>query len=166
MSVKISISDCVAGWQKLSSFSKINSVVWEWFVTSSAIDYISTNKIFGSTWSDRRAESLNLPKNVRILIQSLLAERSEIVECTLFIKVILEYKFSWNSRLWLLYSLTFKRFHWRHWSWLCLHRHIWCHSILSSEHWYWVLSTKCLLLIRNCFFILCIWEWFFHTFTY
>jgi len=165
MSVKVSVSDGVTSWQKLSSFSKINSIVWEWFITSSAINYSSTYEIFGSTWSNWWTERLNLSKNVRILIQSLLTKRSKIVKGTLFIEVVLEYELGGNSTLLIFYSLwlVFIRFHWWHWSWFCLHCHAWCHSILTSEHWHWILTTKCLRLRLFLMRISC--EWIFEILT-
>ena len=63
----VSVADRVASWQKLAALSKVNSVVGEWFVTSSAVDNSSPNDVLRLARANRGAKGLNLADAVRVL---------------------------------------------------------------------------------------------------
>jgi hypothetical protein len=48
----ISVSKGVASWQKLSLLTEVDAIVGEWLISSSAVDHLSSNEIFGSTGAD------------------------------------------------------------------------------------------------------------------
>ena len=70
----ISVSDRVASWQKLSLLSKVDAKVGEWFVSSSAVDHLSSNEVLRSTGSNGGAEAYDLPDGVGVLPEPSLAE--------------------------------------------------------------------------------------------
>ena len=48
----ISVSKGVASWQKLSLLTKVDTIVGEWFISSSAVDDLSSDEVLRSTRSD------------------------------------------------------------------------------------------------------------------
>ena len=70
----ISVSKRVASWQKLSLLTKVDAKVGEWFVSSSAVDDLSSNKVLRSTRSNGGAEAYDLPDGVGVLPEPSLAE--------------------------------------------------------------------------------------------
>ena len=89
MGCRVAVPDSVAGRKQCSALTKVNTEVGEGFVLSSGVCSNSADKEVDCSRSNRGGEGLDLTDLVRVLPQALLAERSEEVECTVFVKVIL-----------------------------------------------------------------------------
>ena len=81
----------------MSTLAEIKAEVGEWLVAGSHVEDLASNNIFRSSRADGAAECLDLSNGVRILIEALLSEGTKEEKSSLFVKVLLEYKFVWAS---------------------------------------------------------------------
>ena len=120
----ISISKGVASWQKLSLLTKVDAIVGERLISSSAVDNLSSDEVLRSTRSDGRAEGYDLPNGVRVLPKPSLAERAKVEQSTFLVEVRLEKELVWSV---LKISLSIHELlavwlHWWNWPTAWLHR--------------------------------------------
>jgi len=114
----ISVSNRVTSWQKLSLLSKVDAKVGEWFVSSSAVDHLSSNEVLRSTGSDRGAEAYDLADSVGVLPEPSLAEGPKIEQSSFLVEVRLEKELVWpvlkiSLRI---HELLAMWLHWWNWS--------------------------------------------------
>lgn len=96
MSRRVAVADSVASRQEGPTFAEVDTEVREGFVLSSAVGRHSPHKHVDSARANGRSEGLNLAKLVRVLPESLLAERAQIVDSSVLIKVVLIEEFGWS----------------------------------------------------------------------
>lgn len=136
----------------MSAFTKINTIIWERFITCAAVYYLSSYYVFWFTGPNRWGKSLNLTNCMWILPETSFSERTKIVKSTFFIEMTLENKFI-RSVVKISLSvneLLTMRLHW--WNWTT-----WGFQMCSAESWIFSVGTR-----SYCFWktvILGYWLW-------
>ena len=99
----VAVTKCVESWTDSALLADVDAHEAEGLVLGAAVLGASANEGLHETALGHRAgESLNDAERVWVLPQSALAERSEIVECTLLVKVVIENKLCRRHELHLL----------------------------------------------------------------
>ena len=114
----VPVSHRIACWQQLSPLAKVEPEVGERLVARPHIEHLTSYYILGSAGANGATEGLDLANGVRILVKSLLAERSQEVESSMLIEMLLEGEFVWASvQVGLnVHYLLLVRLHWRNWA--------------------------------------------------
>lgn len=91
----IAIAHGVASWQESSASAKVNSEVRHLLIIGPTVDSNSSNDVSNVTIADRRGEGNDLPNLVRVLPQLCPPHRSQEVERTILVKIVLKVEVSW-----------------------------------------------------------------------